>query len=129
MLKQTAHDLVAAAKAQIQECSLPQAQQLLAAGQSLLLDVREPEEFAAGHLAGALNIPRGLLEFRLSGDPALAEVGRTVLLYCKSSGRAALAARVMQEMGYQDVVSIAGGFDAWLAAGMPVEKPRPLGFD
>ncbi|WP_174874145.1 rhodanese-like domain-containing protein [Vogesella oryzae] len=129
MLKQTAHDLVMAAKAQIRECSLQQAQQQLATDQLLVLDVREPDEYAAGHLAGAVNIPRGLLEFRLSGDPALADVGRKVVVYCKSGGRSAMAAKVMQDMGYQDVQSMAGGFDAWAAAGLPLEQPRKLGFD
>lgn len=72
MLKQTAHDLVMAARAHIRECTPQQAAEQLAAGQRLVLDVREPDEYAAGHLPGAVNIPRGVLEFRLSADPALA---------------------------------------------------------
>lgn len=128
MLKQTAHDLVMAAKAQIQECSPQQAQEKLATAQLLLLDVREPDEYAAGHLAGAVNIPRGVLEFRLSADPALVDSGRPLLVYCKSGGRSALAAKVLQDMGYSQVVSMAGGFDGWAACGLPVEKAPPVSF-
>lgn len=129
MLKRNAHELVAAAKALITECTPQAAQAMLAGGEVLLLDVREPDEYRAGHLAGAVNIPRGLLEFRLSGEAALADTERPVLVYCKTSGRAALAAQVMQQMGFGKVTSLAGGFDAWVAAGLPVRQPPALGFD
>lgn len=129
MLKRNAHELVAAARAHIHECTLAEAKAQLAAGQVLLLDVREPDEYQAGHLAGAINVPRGLLAFRLSGDAMLGDTGRQVLVYCKTSGRAALAALVMQQMGFAHVVSMAGGFDAWAAAGLPVDQPQALGFD
>ena len=89
----------------------------------MLIDVREADEFAAGHLPGAVLVPRGLLEFKLSGSPALSARDLKVVLYCKTSGRAALAAAAMQDMGYLNVQSIAGGFDAWAAAGKPVVKP------
>lgn len=124
----TAHDLVVAAKARIREVSPDEAEAAIAKA-DVLLDVREAEEFAAGHLPGALHVSRGLLEFKLGGTPALAERGMKVVLYCKSSGRAALAAVAMQEMGYTDVVSIAGGYDAWLAAGKPVVRPEAPAFD
>ena len=118
----TAHDLVLAARAQIEELSPQDAQRWQAATAARVLDVREPDEFAAGHLPGAVNVPRGMLEFRIGelqpdGDAA-------ILLYCKTSGRAALAALAMQEMGYTRVRSIAGGFDAWVAAGKPVVQPQ-----
>lgn len=129
MLKRNAHELVAAAKALITECTPQVAQARLADGGVLLLDVREPDEYQAGHLVGAINIPRGVLEFRLSGDAALADTDRPVLVYCKTSGRAALAAKAMQEMGFANVTSMAGGFDAWVAAGLPVQQPQALGFD
>jgi rhodanese-related sulfurtransferase len=124
----TAHDLVVAAKARIREVSPDQAETAIARA-DVLLDVREADEFAAGHLPGALHVSRGLLEFKLGATPALAERGLKVVLYCKSSGRAALAAVAMQEMGYTDVVSIAGGYDAWVAAGKPVERPQTPAFD
>jgi hypothetical protein len=65
--------------------------------------------------------PRGLLEFKLSATPALSARDLKVVLCCKSSGRAALA---MQDMGYLNVPSIAGGFDAWAAAGLPVWRKK-----
>jgi rhodanese-related sulfurtransferase len=76
-----------------------------------------------------VNLPRGLLEFKLSATPALEARDLKVVLYCKTSGRAALAANSMQSMGYLNVTSIDGGYDAWLAAGKPVVKPEPASFD
>ena len=95
----------------------------------VLVDVREAEEFAAGHLGGAVHISRGMLEFKFSANPALQPRDLKVLLYCKTSGRAALAAAALHEMGYYNVQSIAGGFDAWAAAGKPVAKPEVPSFD
>jgi rhodanese-related sulfurtransferase len=124
----TAHDLVAAAKSRVHEVPMADADQAIQRA-DVLLDVREDAEFAAGHLPGAIHVSRGLLEFKLSGTPALTARDLKVVLYCKTSGRAALAAAVMQDMGYLDVVSIAGGFDAWVAAGKPVVMPEQPSFD
>ena len=124
----TAHDLVVAAKSQCREVSVQDAQALVLAADAII-DVREPDEYAAGHLAGAINLPRGLLEFKLSGTPALEPRGLNVVLYCKTSGRAALAANTMQNMGYLNVVSIAGGYDAWVGAGKPTVKPAQTSFE
>lgn len=124
----SAHDLVTAAKARVQEVPVDQAEQALLRA-DVLLDVREADEFANGHLPGAIHVSRGMLEFKLSGTPALAARDLKVVLYCKTSGRAALAAAVMHDMGYLDVVSIAGGFDAWVAAGRPVIKPEQPTFE
>ncbi len=124
----TAHDLVLAAKSQCTEVPVQEAPAAVLAA-DVVIDVREPEEYAAGHLAGAVNIPRGVLEFRLSGTPALEKRDLNVVLYCKTSGRAALAAVAMQSMGYLNVVSVAGGFEAWAAAGQPVVKPTQPVFE
>ncbi|MDO9132215.1 MAG: rhodanese-like domain-containing protein [Hydrogenophaga sp.] len=124
----TAHDLVLAAKTQCREVSVEDAQAALLSADAII-DVREADEYASGHLSGAINLPRGLLEFKLSGNPALEPRDLNVVLYCKTSGRAALAAITMQSMGYLNVVSIAGGFDAWVEAGKPVVKPAPTRFD
>jgi rhodanese-related sulfurtransferase len=124
----TAHDLVIAAKARVQEVSIADAEQAIREA-DVLVDVREADEFAAGHLGGALHISRGMLEFKFSANPALQSRDLKVLLYCKTSGRAALAAAVLHEMGYLSVQSIAGGFDAWVAAGKPVAKPETPSFD
>jgi len=118
----TALDLVAAAKARVTEIPLNEAEAAIQQA-DVLLDVREADEFANGHLPGAVHASRGMLEFKLSGTPALSERDLQVVLYCKTSGRAALAAVAMLDMGYLHVRSIAGGFDAWQAAGKPVVKP------
>ena len=119
----TAMDLVAAAKAQVTEIPVAEAEAAIRDA-DVLLDVREADEFAAGHIPGAIHASRGMLEFRLSGSPQLASRDLNFVLYCKTSGRAALAAVAMQQMGYLNVKSIVGGFDAWAAAGKPVHKPE-----
>jgi rhodanese-related sulfurtransferase len=124
----TAHDLVAAAKSRVQEISVTDADAAILAA-DVLVDVREADEFAAGHLAGAVHISRGMLEFKFSANPALQSRDLSILLYCKTSGRAALAAAALHDMGYLNVRSIAGGFDAWAAAGKPVAKPAAPSFE
>ena len=124
----TAHDLVAAAKARVQEIPLTDAEQAILAA-DVLVDVREADEFTAGHVPGAVHISRGLLEFKFSANPALQARDLNILVYCKTSGRAALAAAALQDMGYLNVRSVAGGFDAWAAAGKPVAKPEAPSFE
>ena len=124
----TAHDLVAAAKTRVQEISLLDAESAIRDA-DVLVDVREADEYAAGHLPGAVPISRGMLEFKFSANPALQSRDLKIVLYCKTSGRAALCAGALQEMGYLNVQSIAGGFDAWVAAGKPVVKPVAPSFE
>ena len=124
----TAHDLVAAAKARIQEVSLDQAEQAILDA-DVLIDVREADEYAAGHIAGAVHVPRGLLEFKLGNTPELSSRDLKIVLYCKNSGRAALAACSLHDMGYLKVTSITGGIDAWIDVGKPVAKPALPAFD
>jgi len=112
----TPQELVASAKSKIREVSLAEADQAIAAS-DILIDVREAQEFAAGHLPGAVHLSRGMLEFKLASMPGLQASDTKIVLYCKSSGRAALAAVALQDMGYTCVQSIAGGYDAWVAAG------------
>ncbi|MGV8899695.1 MAG: rhodanese-like domain-containing protein [Burkholderiaceae bacterium] len=119
---QTAHDLVTAAKTRIQEISVDDAESAIRAA-DVLLDVREADEYAAGHIPGAIHASRGMLEFKLSNTPELSSRDLKIVLYCKTSGRAALAACALHDMGYLQVKSIAGGFDAWAGAGKPVVKP------
>ena len=95
----------------------------------MLLDVREADEYANGHIPGAIHMSRGLLEFKLSNDPNLSARDLKIVLYCKNSGRAALASKSLHEMGYMHVQSIAGGFDAWAQAGNPIAKPEPIVFE
>ena len=124
----TAHDLVTAAKAHVQEIGIDSAEAAIR-DTDVLIDVREPDEYAAGHIPGAISIPRGILEFKLSSAAELGARDLRVVLYCKTSGRAALAACAMQDMGYVHVQSIAGGFDAWAAAGKPVARPSLPSFE
>ena len=123
-----AHQMVEEAKRIIHEISPDKAEEALPSA-DLLLDVREPDEFRDGHIPGAINMPRGLLEFKLSSDPELENRDQKVVVYCKTSGRAALAARALKEMGYLHIFSIEGGFDAWQQAEKPVIKPTMPDFD
>ncbi len=124
----TAHDLVVAAKSRVQEINIAEVEQAILDA-DVLVDVREADEFAAGHIGGAVHVSRGLLEFKFSANPALQARDLKVVLYCKTSGRAALAAVALHDMGYLNVQSIVGGFDAWAAAGKPVAKPEVPSFD
>ncbi len=123
----TANDLVAQAKTRIQEVSIQDADSAINAA-DVLIDVREDLEYAAGHIPGAVHMSRGMLEFKMGMNPALQSRDLNVVLYCRTSGRAALAAAALKEMGYLNVHSIAGGFEAWNAAGKPVAKPEMPNF-
>ncbi|MBD3641066.1 MAG: sulfurtransferase [Marinobacter sp.] len=119
----TVHDMVQAAKTEIREVPLDQSEDAIKKA-DMLIDVREADEFHAGHIPGAVNIPRGILEFKLTNDPAFEDRALNMVIYCKNSGRSALSAKAMKEMGYLHVQSIAGGIDAWQDAGKPVVKPE-----
>ena len=124
----TAHDLVVKAKQTVQEISIDQA---IAAIQSsdVLIDVREADEYAAGHLPGAIHMSRGMLEFKMASNPKMQSRDLNIVLYCKTSGRAALSAKSLADMGYTHVRSIAGGVDAWVAAGHELYKPAQPFFE
>jgi rhodanese-related sulfurtransferase len=123
----TPHELVLEAKSQINEVSTADGQSLL--GKRVVIDVREYDEFAAGHLPGAINIPRGVLEFKIGMVPECANKDGAFLLYCRTSGRAALSAVQLQRIGYSNVISMVGGFEAWNNEGRPTEKPQPINFE
>ena len=115
-MAQTAKDLVAAAKKTIKEVTLEEGQAMIQS--SLVLDVREPAEYAAGALPKAVNIPRGVLEFKIGDHPRFkGQQDEAILLYCKTGGRAALATEALIKLGFSKVVSLAGGFDAWQESG------------
>ncbi len=124
----TAHDLVVQAKQAVQEISVEQAVAAIQAC-DVLIDVREADEYAAGHLPGAIHMSRGMLEFKMAGIPNMQARDLNIVLYCKTSGRAALSAKSLAEMGYIHVRSIAGGVDAWVAAGHEVYKPAQPSFE
>lgn len=123
----TAPQLVAAARGRIEEISPAELERRVAAG-AVLLDVREPAEFAESHLAGAADIPRGVREFKVEAHPALAGVVAPepalrdcpMIVYCRNGGRAALAAQSLQDMGFNAVASLIGGIQGWYDSGWPV---------
>jgi rhodanese-related sulfurtransferase len=87
--------------------------------QIVVIDVREPEEFARGKIPGAYTIPRGVLEMQVDGRLPLES---TVVLYCGAGGRSALAAKSLADMGYEKVENLQGGWGAWVNSGLPVEQ-------
>ena len=87
-------------------------------GTAAVLDIRGPDEYVAGLIEGAIAVPRGRLE-KLIGTMGL-DIDREIVLYCESGNRSALAAATLEAMGYTNVSTLAGGFDAWHEAGLPV---------
>lgn len=115
----TAMDLVAQAKQHIIEIDIDDAKHTL--GTSLILDVRELSEYTAGHLPGAFNIPRGVLEFKIGSHPDFQDKQDAhIIVYCQSGGRSALATEALNKIGYSNAVSMAGGFKAWTDSGHEV---------
>ena len=127
----SAAGMVGAAKAQIENLSPQEVADETASGEVLLVDLRETEEGEQhGVIAGALQAPRGMLEFyadptspyhKVEFDPT-----RRVILHCASGGRSALAALTLKEMGYDNVAHLDGGLNAWKEAGLPTTE-RHLG--
>ena len=121
----TAKQLLEAANAAVPKISGKEAQDMVANG-ALLVDIRDSAELAAtGKAAGAVHIPRGSLEFKADLSSPTAEnslaFDKPVILHCASGGRAALAGKLLKDMGYQKVYNL-GGFKDWVEAGGKVEK-------
>ncbi len=120
----TFSEILAAVKREIREVSIEDVKRMLDAREPLkLIDVRESEEYAQGRLPGALSVPRGYLELRIE---ARAKRDEALVLYCAGGTRSALAAKTLLELGYANVVSMAGGYNRWHDAAMPTEKPLVL---
>ncbi|HWL45464.1 MAG TPA: molybdopterin-synthase adenylyltransferase MoeB [Ilumatobacter sp.] len=119
----TFRDLLTAAKAEITEVTPEDAADHIAAGYAVL-DVREPDEYAEGALPGALHIPRGHLESQVEGR--LVDKTAPVVVYCAGGVRSAFAARTLQELGYETVESMIGGFGRWKDEGRDWKKPASL---
>lgn len=118
IMSQTAMDLVQAAKAVINEITVEQAQEMLA-NDCLFLDVREQAEYDAGHILHAKHISRGMLEFKISVHPDFKDMTQPVVVYCKTGGRSALATQTLMSLGFTNVNSLLGGFDAWATTHAP----------
>jgi len=122
----TLKDMLAAARAAVEQIDVPRARALIAEG-ALLLDVRDaPELEKNGRADGSHHVPRGMLEFRADPDSPYHDAqfrkDRPVVLYCASGGRAFLAGKVLKDMGYEAVYNL-GAFKDWKEAGGPTEEP------
>lgn len=117
----TYRELVAEAKTRVREVTVDDVMQMRAAGESaIILDIREESEWAAGHMPDAYHLGRGVLEVK--AHQVLPDLDAPIVLYCAGGNRSALAADVMQVMGYTSVASMTGGWRAWMAAGGESEK-------
>lgn len=119
--------LLEAANAAVPRIAPDKAQQMLAAGNALVVDVRDaPELVASGRVAGALHVSRGMLEFRADPDSPYHDANfrkdRPVIVYCASGGRSALAGKALQDLGFTEVYNL-GAFKDWQAAGGAIDKP------
>jgi rhodanese-related sulfurtransferase len=115
----TAGDFKEEALESITTISVADAKALFDKGGVLFLDVRGEKEYRSGHVPGAMNIPRGLLEF-VVGDK-IPDKNATMVVYCKSGGRSCLASNTLVKMGYKNIKNMDGGWKAWISAGYPVE--------
>src|SRR5580698_4770844 len=120
----TFREMLAEAKAAVREIEPAEAEQEIAAGDSVVLDVREPDEYEQGALSGAVHIPRGTLETSVEGR--IPDKSSHVVVYCAGGTRSAFAAQTMQELGYRDVASVIGGFNRWKDEGREWVTPRAL---
>ena len=122
----SAMDLVRQAKGEIENLTPEEANEERLTGTVVMVDVREADELQQGYIPGAINAPRGMIEFY--ADPSLPYYkpeftkDRRLILYCASGGRSALTVQTLEEMGYNNVSHIDGGFKAWQAASLPVSK-------
>jgi rhodanese-related sulfurtransferase len=115
----TADDFKSEALENITTISVSDAKALLDKGDVIFLDVRTKSEYRSGHIPGAVNISRGLLEFMVGKD--LPDKDATIVVYCKTGGRSCLATNTLVKMGYKNVKNMDGGWSAWIKAGYPVE--------
>ena len=119
--------LMEAANAVVPKISPSDAQALLAKGEALVVDVREaPEVAASGKIAGAVHVPRGMLEFRADPGSSYHDANfskeKTLIVYCAGGARAALGGKSLRDLGYERVYNL-GGFKDWVEAGGAIDKP------
>ena len=124
-MAKSAKELVEAANAVVPRITQAQAQEMIAGGNTLVVDVRDaPEVEASGKVAGAVHVSRGMLEFRADPESPYHDQNfakdKTVILYCASGGRAALGGQALTELGYADVYNL-GAFKDWAESGGPID--------
>ena len=120
----TYRELLQQARAEISEIDANQARERIESGEPVVVDVREQDEWDEGHIAGAVHVPRGHLESRI--ERLAPDTTRPVIVYCSAGNRSAFAAKTLAELGYDDVVSLAGGFTDWKRNGFPVQLQAGL---
>ena len=115
--------IVDSAKTRIREVSVDETRQRMASNENpRLIDVREDNEWQAGHAAGAEHLGKGIIERDV--ETKVPDKSSELILYCGGGYRSALAADVLQQMGYTNVYSMAGGWKAWKEAGAPIETDQ-----
>lgn len=112
--------LVEDAKSRVREVSVEEARRKLEQGHAKLIDVREDSEWAAGHARGAQHLGKGVIERDI--EKKIPDKSAELVLYCGGGFRSALAADVLQRMGYTNVASMAGGWRAWQEKAGPIER-------
>lgn len=120
--------LVSAAKKQVPTINMEQFKAAFDKNDlGLIVDVRDPDEYAEGHIPGAVNVSRGLLEFRIwshVGFPDKLDLNRKMTVYCRSGARCALAAKSLRDLGFTNVTAADMSIEAWAKAGYPMAKPK-----
>ncbi len=111
--------LVADAKSRIKEISPADAWKQAEQADAILIDVREKDDWEAGHICSSIHLSRGIVELEI--EEQVPDVNKPIVCYCGGGSRAALVADSLQKMGYTNVHSIAGGFRDWKSAGLPTE--------
>lgn len=119
-MAKTFMQMVADARSQVEEINVNELSHSL--DNYILIDVREPAEYEAGHIQSAINIPRGILESELDTNPDFADRNTEIVLMCKTGGRSALAAVSAMQLGFNALKSFQGGFLAWEAEGLQIVK-------
>jgi molybdopterin/thiamine biosynthesis adenylyltransferase/rhodanese-related sulfurtransferase len=118
-------ELLQQVRDEIEEVDASGARELLdAAEPPLLVDVRELDEWTEGRIPAAIHVPRGFLESRI--EQAAPDRAQPIILYCAAGNRSVFAAKSLEELGYENVVSLAGGYTEWKRNGFPTELPRSL---
>src|SRR5437899_181868 len=120
----TLKTILAEARAVVpEEGPLDVQRRLASGGQTVLIDVRDPDEYRDGYIEPATNVSRGFLEFRVGSVVGDSET--PIVLYCQTGLRSMLAAKALKDLGYSNVVNLQGGYQKWVQSGLPVGKASP----
>jgi molybdopterin/thiamine biosynthesis adenylyltransferase/rhodanese-related sulfurtransferase len=117
-------ELLQQVRSEISEIDAGEGRDRIESGEPVVVDVREQDEWDEGHIPGAVHVPRGHLESRI--ERLAPDTARPVVVYCSAGNRSAFAAKTLTELGYEDVVSLAGGFTDWKRNGFPVQLQAGL---